>query len=476
MHALVNKIKKTLTGHQMVQSGDCVLVGVSGGPDSVALLRSLFELKQELNIELVMAHLNHGARAAESDRDEQFVRDLGEELNIKTLIEKIDVPAEQLASKTSFQETARQVRMEFFERAREQIAAHKIALGHTSDDQVETVLMNLMRGSGLEGLGGMNPVRLPFIRPLFFCSRSEIIAFLEDRKIRWCQDSSNEKTDYLRNRVRLELLPLLRENYNPKIMENLFEASGILRADNDWLNARVEHEFDRVVSCAGRSDILEMKLTPFKPLALSLQRRLVRKANQGVKGNLRGITASHVQDVLQLIHKAQKGKRIDLPDNIEVWCLGDHVNFKKIHEAAPGISNGEDRTSDWEGHLVIPGETPVGCDGIVLKTEIIDPVEPKISRHYPNQAFLDFDKTGGEIRVRFFQPGDRLKPLGMTGTKKVKSLFIDEKVPREIRPRVPILLTGENDIIWVYGTRIAEPFRVTQNTRKVLFIKGLPLD
>ena len=473
MDSLIKKIKKTLTDHQMIESGDCVLVGVSGGPDSVALLRSLIELKRELNIELVVVHLNHGARGAESDRDAQFVRHLGEELKVKTLIEKRDVPAERWVSKTSFQETARQVRLEFFENVMKQTGAQKIALGHTSDDQVETVLMNLLRGSGMEGLGGMNPVRFPFIRPLFYCSRSEIIEFLNGRKIPWCQDSSNEKTDYLRNRVRLELIPFLQEKYNPKIMENLFEASGIFRADNDLLNTLVDHEFNRVASGSDAGNILEMKLTPFNPLPLALKRRLVRKAIQGVKGDLRRISSLHIHDVLQLIQKSQKGKRIDLPGHIEVWCLGDRVKFKRIQQADARISNNEENASNWEGHLVIPGETQVGQAGVILQSKIIDPAESGISGNHLNQAFLDFDKTGGEIRVRFFQPGDRLKPLGMTGTKKVKSLFIDEKVPREIRSSVPILTTGNNDIIWVYGTRIAHPYRVTSDTRKVLFIKGL---
>ena len=473
MDSLIKKIKKTLTDHQMIESGDCVLVGVSGGPDSVALLRSLIELKRELNIELVVVHLNHGARGAESDRDAQFVRHLGEELNLKTLIEKRDVPAERWVSKTSFQETARQVRLEFFENVMKQTGAQKIALGHTSDDQVETVLMNLLRGSGMAGLGGMSPVRFPFIRPLFDCSRSEIIEFLSGRKIPWCQDSSNEKTDYLRNRVRLELIPFLQEKYNPKIMENLFEASGILRADNDLLNTLVDHEFDRVVSGSDAGNILEMKLILFNPLPLALKRRLVRKAIQGVKGDLRGISSSHIQDVLQLIQNSQKGKRIDLPDTIEVLYLEDKIEVKRIQKTDPRILNDEKNASHWEGHLVIPGETQVGRAGVLLQSEIIDPVELEFSSNYLNQAFLDFDKTGGEIRVRFFQPGDRLKPLGMTGTKKVKSLFIDEKVPRGIRPGVPILTTGDNDIIWVYGTRIAEPYRVTSDTRKVLFIKGL---
>ena len=475
MDSLVLKIKKTLVDHKMVTPGDTILLGVSGGPDSVALLWGLIELKQELNIELAIAHLNHSARGKESDRDARFVKELGETLQIKTLIEKINVPAEQAASKNSFQETARNLRLEFFQRAMSQIGANKIALGHTSDDQVETVLMNLLRGSGLKGMGGMNPVRSPYIRPLFYCSRSEVAGFLNGRKISYCMDSSNAKTDYLRNRIRLELIPFLQEKYNPRIAENLFEASGIFRAENDYLKISEDHEFDRVVSRFGNSDTLNMDIEHFVALPLALKRRLIRKGIQSVKGDLRRISSFHIQEVLNLFEKSQKGKRMDLPDNLVVLCLGDRVEFKRILESNSSIlSSGGSETSDWVAPLTIPGETPIERAGLTLKAEIIDPSGTGFIDDQGNQAFLDFDKTGGDLMIRFFQAGDRLRPLGMKGTKKLKSLFIDEKVPQEIRTSIPILTTGDNDIIWVYGMRIADTYRVTSDTNKVLFIKGLP--
>jgi tRNA(Ile)-lysidine synthase len=474
MDSLILKIKKTLVDHKMVEPGDTVLLGVSGGPDSVALLRGLIELKQELNIELAIAHLNHSARGDESDRDAQFVESLGGTLQIKTVIEKIDVPAEQLSSKSSFQETARDLRLDFFQRTMSQMGANKIALGHTSDDQVETVLMNLLRGSGLKGVGGMSPVRSPYIRPLFYCSRSEVVGFLNDREFSYCQDSSNKKSDYLRNRIRLELIPFLQEKYNPRITENLFESSGIFRAENDYLETLGNHEFDRVVSRFGDSNTLNMDIEYFATLPLALKRRLVRKGIQSVKGDLRRISFSHIQEVLHLFEKSQKGKRIDLPDNLEALCLGDRVEFKRILESNSSILSDDEReTSDWVRPLSIPGETPVEKAGLTLKAEIVDPSGTGFIDDQGNQAFLDFDKTGGDLVVRFFQAGDRLRPLGMKGTKKLKSLFIDEKVPQEIRSSIPILTTGDNDIIWVYGMRIAHTYRVTSGTNKVLFIKGL---
>lgn len=474
MDSLILKIKKTLVDHKMVKPGDCVLLGVSGGPDSVALLRSLLELKQELSIELVVAHLNHSARGEESDRDAQFVKSLGDTFQIKTIIEKKDVAAQQSTSKTSFQEIARHLRLDFFQRAMNQLGANKVALGHTLDDQAETVLINLLRGSGLKGVGGMSPVRHPYIRPLFYCSRQEIVEFLNDRKIPYCKDSSNEKKDYLRNRIRLELIPVLQKDYNPRIVENLFEASSIFRAENDYLKTLEDYEFERNVSRFEDSETLSMKVESFMALPLALKRRLIRKGIENVKGDLRRITFFHIQEVLHLFEKAQKGKRIDLPGDLQVVCMGNRVEFKRIPASDSSIlSNDEMKASDWMKPLNIPGKTKVEQTGLTLKAEIIDPDKTGYSAEQSDQAFLDFDKTGSNIKIRFFQAGDRLKPLGMKGTKKLKSLFIDEKVPQEIRSTVPILTTGDNDIIWVYGTRIAHPYRVTSDTSKVLYIKGL---
>ena len=475
MDPLIEKIKKTLVDHEMVKPGDSVLVGVSGGPDSIALLHGLLELKGEMGFSLSIAHLNHDARGKESDQDAEFVKSLGKTLQISTWVEKVDVAAHQTKTKSSFQETARHLRFEFFQEVISQSNANKVALGHTSDDQAETVLMNLLRGSGPQGMGGMNPVRQPYIRPLFYCSRSEVIRFLECRKISYRNDSSNEKTDYLRNRIRLELMSYLQNKYNPRIKEQLFEASGIFRAENELIKVLEDREFGRVVS-ASEDGEFSVDLESFTALPLALRRRLVRKCIQGIRGDLKRIALVHIQDILSLFKQVQKGKSIDLPGKIQAVCLGDQVVFKRIRESGSGILNGKEfvDSSNWRTPLNIPGETPVEKAGLILKAEVIDPVEEKITIESGNQAFLDYEKTGGNILIRFFQAGDRMTPLGMKGTKRLKSLFIDEKVPQEIRSRIPVLTTGDNNIIWVYGTRIAHPYRVTSETTKVLFIKGLP--
>jgi tRNA(Ile)-lysidine synthase len=217
-----------------------------------------------------------------------------------------------------------------------------------------------------------------------------------------------------------------------------------------------------------------MDVSCVSALPLALKRRLLRKGILSVKGDLRRITSFHVKDALRLFDESQKGKKIDLPGNLRISCLGDCVEFKRILDSPSGIlTNEESMKSDWKKPLIIPGETPVEDTGLTFRAEIIDPGDVEYSTDPSSQAFLDFEKTGKNIMIRFFQAGDRLTPFGMKGTKKLKSLFIDEKVPREIRSTIPILTTDDNDIIWVYGTRIADPYRVTSNTSKVLFIRGL---
>lgn len=474
MEPLLDKIKNTLTRHQMLAPGNRVLIGISGGPDSVALFRCMHDLKEDLHIELVLGHLNHCARGEESERDARFVRQLGETFNTQTFIEAIDVPAEQTLSKSSFQETARNIRLEYMDQLMRQTGADKIALGHTANDQAETVLMNFLRGSGPKGLAGMQPVRQPYIRPLFDCTRAEVMEYLNNNQIDFCVDASNDKKDYLRNRVRLELIPFLRDNYNPEITENLFETASIFQEENEWMNSLAAKEFERSVTSGESGEALEIAIETFQPLPLALKRRLARKCLESVKGDLRKITFRHVQSVLRLVHESQKGKQIDLPGCIQVSCMGDRVLFKRIPALDSSIVNTVDcELSAAEGPLNVPGQTWIERSEVTLEARILDAVSVEMYSAETHQAYLDYDKIGGEIRVRFFQPGDRIEPLGMAGTKKVKSIFIDEKVPQEKRSFIPILTTVENDIIWVYGTRISHSYRVTADTKKVLFIKGL---
>ena len=442
----------------------------------MALLYGLLELREEFGLHLLLGHLNHCARGTESEEDAHFVRELGERFQLETFVESIDVPARQTLSNTSFQETARNIRLEFLEDLRHRAGAHRIALGHTADDQAETVLMNFLRGSGARGMGGMRPVRPPFIRPLIDCFRDEILGFLDRRQISFRRDSSNEDKKYLRNRVRLDLVPLLQEQFNPDIRENLLEVSRIFQAENDWMDALADREFERlVIQDEEGFPILKMEAGVFRAFPLALQRRLIRRSLKSLKGDLKKITFNHIQSVLGLLQDPRPGKRIDLPEGIQVECEGNWVVFKRIPEGFSSLLKGEvNELKDFTRTLAVPGQTRIDPAGIILESHVLSLADVEGISCDNRQAYLDLDKTGETIQVRFFQPGDRIRPLGLDGTKKVKSLLIDEKIPQKDRATLPILTTAGNDIIWVFGARIGHPFRVTEKTKRVLFIKGLP--
>lgn len=476
MNALVEKVKKTLFAFQMISPGDKALVAVSGGTDSVVLLRLLQLLADDFKLELCLVHLNHKARGADSDKDAEFVSRLGDQLGLETIIESCDVKKEQKTFKTSFQETARILRYRFFESALRKTGGNKVALGHTADDQVETVLMNFLRGSGLKGLAGIPPVRGCFIRPLIECYRAELTDFLNDQGLKFRSDSSNANKNYLRNRVRLDLIPLLENEYNANIKSNLLETSKIFRDDEDSLAAVLEEKFKECKVAGEKGKEAALDLNQLRQENAGLRKRLIRKAIQWVKGDLRSVSSRHVQRTIELISASSTtaGKEIHLPGPARAFCDHEQLIFRKIPNRRSIIKSADDEVITTE--LEIPGVTPIPEVSLKFVAKLILQNNQRYKSAFPNQAFLDFGKTGDHIRSRFVKPGDRFMPLGMTRLKKLKCFLIDEKVPRERRKRIPILTTRDDDIIWVYGKRISQTYRVTGKTKTILFIEGVPLE
>jgi len=473
MDDLIKKTNQALRVHSMVDKGDAVIVGVSGGADSVCLLLALSELADEWELNLTVAHLDHSTRGGESARDAEFVVSLAKTLGLEYITEKRDVPRETLESRSSFQETARKVRSDFLESTRSKLKADKIAVGHILDDQVETVLINFLRGSGTRGLGGMRPVRGNFIRPLFYSTRDEIIAFLKRRGVDFREDASNAKPDYLRNRIRLDLIPLLSQDYNPNIQQNIFETSRILQWDEEFLDQLSRDEFGKIGGREAEDQKIFLEISRLTALPQALKSRLVREAYRVGKGDLRKLSFFHVQQVLALLEHSQPGKKVSLPDDWLATVRGEKLCFQKISEPKSSILNltETDRDSGWL--LTVPGETVLDGVGMILNTRL-EPSGPEMIQTVTSQgACLDWEKTGSQLRVRFFRPGDRFHPLGMAGSKKLKDFLIDVKIPREQRKSLPLLTSAAGDIIWVYGVRISEDYKVTSETQSVLIIEGL---
>jgi len=462
--------KARLAISRMIIPGDKVLAAVSGGADSVCLLYLLKEMQGIFPFHLSIAHIDHMARGKESVEDARFVEELGKDLGLEIFIERVDVRKQNETLKTSFQEAGRILRYRFLESILKRIRGTKLALGHTADDQVETFLINLLRGSGLKGLAGMPETRGAVIRPLIECTRQEVLKYLEIKNLGYREDASNADNKYLRNRIRHELLPVLK-TFNQNIASNLQETVKIIRDDDQCLTDQTRLLYLKLAVPRLEGAGVELDRVKFNQQPVAYQKRLVRLAICQIKGDLRRITAKHVQKIIELFENSRVGKEINLPGQLMATCRREGVELRKNSKLrSRDALNGKMCLNSTE--LVIPGATKITHTGLNLRATIVASKNWKETGARLDQAFLDFDKTGPAIHARFFRPGDRFAPLGMTGRKKLKSFFIDEKVPRELREFIPILTTLTGDIIWVYGKRISENFRVTEKTVKILFIEG----
>jgi tRNA(Ile)-lysidine synthase len=462
MTPFLKNIEQALKG--LIASGDKVLVGVSGGADSITLLHLLHKFSEIQNYSLIVVHINHLARGKNSDADAVFVESVAGKLKLPFYLKKIDVGIERLKLKTSFQDAARIIRYQFFEETLKLAGANRIALGHTADDQVETILINILRGTGLKGLSGIPQMRDCIIRPLLEFYRQDLEIYLKDNDISFREDSSNLDKKYLRNRIRHELIPHL-ETYNPCIKKCLQEMSGIAREDDSLLSQTTRDIFKQKLGKDNEKNIV-WGIEDFQSYPIALRQRLAREIFCHVTGDMQAIRAHHVKQIINLFNFPKAGKVINIPRGVTVTCRYDSVLFSKLTD---GICENDRLVTQ----IVIPGTTEL-LEGPIrkVKTQIISGKLGVSSMEIGRQAFFDLEKTGLEIQARFFRAGDRFCPLGMTGSKKLKSFFIDQKVPQSMRSNIPILTNADDNIIWVYGQRISHPYRVTDKTEKVLFIEG----
>ena len=472
MKSLDARVLDSINSSRMLLPGDKVLMAVSGGADSVAMLYLLFGLKNSLGIDLAIAHLNHSARGVESDEDAQFVVKIGASLGLKTFIEKIDVSKEQEILKTSFQESGRILRRKFLESTLNKIGGNKIALGHIADDQVETFLINLLRGSGLKGLGGMSDINGSYIRPLLTCFKSEILEYLKSQGLKYRFDKSNAKKDYLRNRIRLGLIPNIEKEFNPNFKENLLTTIDIIRDEDKYLTDSIASIFEDVSqSNTDMDEGLKISVSLFLGYPLPIQRRLLRHAIYLVKGDLRSQSFSHIQSIIKIMANGVTGKEIYLPSGLVAKIDDDYLKIYKTFGTRKRILI-EEPIINICVSLNIPGDTRIPGSPVKFTSHLASSRIKDLSLPISNIAELDYEKTGSNIQIRYPQTGDVFVPLGMTGTKKLKAFFIDTKTPRDERKNIPILATSSNEIIWVFGKRISNTYRVTENTKKVLHIYG----
>ena len=461
----------------MVRSGDSILVAVSGGPDSVALVHILVALAPILSLRLAIAHLNHGLRSQESERDAEFVASVAYNLKLPLFSDKIDVRRYRERQRLSPEEAARNIRYDFLNQVAEKNDFSKIAVGHHLDDNAELVLMFLLRGSGPLGLSGIPPVRsgMPpgegakIIRPLIDLKRSEIIDYLAHKQLQFVSDSSNTHHGYLRNRIRHELIPELATNYNPNIVQTLNRLASVVGSEERWMETLIEPVFSSVLMQQD-SEAIRLSLKSLGDIPLAARRRVIRKAIKQVKGDLRRVAFFHIDSVMRLATKGPVAGSIDLPDRVQAQRDQDSLIIIKQNRPLR-LRGGDDspgRRAGYAYEISTPGSVFVKEAGVHLKlTEINIETIADINEAGQQIAFFDINKLKFPLLVRSFQPGDRFSPLGMVGTQKLKKFFINNKVPRDRRAICPLLVSG-GKIIWVAGHRLDNSVKVDAETRNML--------
>ncbi len=456
---LVDKAAAIIKKYSMLSGGENVLVGLSGGPDSVCLLRVLHMLRDKLRLELNAIYIDHGLRPDETPAEIDFCKKLCDGLHIPFSTKAIDVKAYALAEKLNIQEAARLLRYWSYDMAVYELQSHSIALAHTADDQAETLLMRLFRGSGTTGLSGIPPVRKNIIRPLIEIERREIERFLDDNGFDFVVDSSNLKRDYVRNKIRLSLIPHLKE-FNPDLIGTLSKTAALFRDDERYFGIIVTKTLMKLIS--RKSDTrIELFLSPFGSMDKVIMRRVLRRAIDETKG-LRGISFVHIEDIIGLLRDGDPGDRIYLPRGIRV--IKEYSTLVLTSEAPVTLDTYQ---------IEVPGDTILKEAGMVMKSSLISKEEADAWSKFGlwvSFGLFDADCLTLPLLARPRKEGDFFYPAGFSHRKKLQDFFVDQKVPRDERNRVPMLISGE-DIIWVVGHRGDERFIVHEGTKRVLKIE-----
>ncbi len=441
--ALAAMVERTVRRQRLFRQGDTLVVALSGGADSTLLL-DLLSRFPDYNLHLVAAHLNHTLRGAESDADEEFCRSLATRYAIPFESRRVDVVRMAADLRLNLEDTGRRARIGFLDEVRSTYGAAAVVLAHHADDQAETVLMRLLRGSGTSGLSGMAyRNRRGYLRPLLEISRSDIERYLIARGLEWREDASNNDTAYLRNRIRHQLLPLL-EEYNPAIRASLAATASILGDDEALLGELAEQGF--AASCRMEEGRVVCSIGQLSTLKTALRRRVLRHACLQLTGDLAGISLRHIDALCDQIASGRPNSRLYLPQGIAAVREYDLL-LLRTDRCAP--------VACFELQIAGPGLHILPSGGsLSVETAATAPFSTD-----PGSVCLDPDRIPFPWLVRTFRPGDRMTPFGMSGRKKVKDIFIDRKIPSSQRKRIPLLYCGD-ELIWIAGVCLSESCRI----------------
>lgn len=454
---ILDRIKKTIKEYKLLEKKDRVLIAYSGGSDSTGLLALLLELREEWSFEIFLGHFNHKLRPSAED-DEQFVRDISQKYCLPLFVDSENVRLHAEKKGINIEEAGRKLRYDFLRKVAAKIGEPKIATGHTMTDQAETLLMRLMRGSGPRGLASIYPVvEEKIIRPLIQLEREDIAAYLKRKGIPYRIDESNFDRRFFRNRIRMELLPYIRKNFEPRIIPQLAKIASILQEEEALLEKLGKEKAQEAI--LGKNNQISLDLKSLFSLPLALKRRVVRQFIYNLKGDLREISFEDIESVLRL----GKGKEYHLKKNLILRREEDIVFLKK--KTFPRIRY-EYR---WNG------KNPLEIREINLKfvgKEIKKENFPYLDFNDKARAYLDMAKLRFPLLIRNRRRGDRYRPLGAPGQKKLKEIMRAKGIPLSERERRPVFFSGE-EIVWALGLPVSEKHKISGETGNIFTVKIL---
>ncbi len=470
----------------MLLPGDRVGVAVSGGADSVALLRLLEDLRAQLGISLLVLHFHHGLRGADADADQKFVEELARARGLEIMAGREDVAAWARAHRRNVEDAARQLRYEFLGRATAEGRVRRVAVAHTADDQAETVLAHLLRGSGLSGLAGIHPVIGEIVRPLLYVRRKELRDWLTAIGQLWREDASNADTRRLRARLRLDLMPLLERDFQPRLVERLGGLARLAAEEEAFWSALVDERFKALATqrSAGGDGAVEVSVKDFlkpadgmvegfpEPACAALGRRLLRRIVETLAGDCRGLTSAHIEQVLHLARESSSGRRVTLPRGLAAEKSFDRLIFSRegARRSTPGTQIAVPPSYEYVVELPERGATRVTIPAIHrrLCLKVVDwPPAPSDTKNLADA--LDADRLHPPFLLRNWQPGDFYCPRGRRKARKVKFLFRESRIAARDRPSWPVL-TSRGRLVWVPGLPVSREFAAGRNTRVGLLI------
>ena len=455
---VLSTIRKTADRHNLLENGDCVLVALSGGADSVSLLDALCKLRESLKIKVAAAHLNHMIRGREADSDEAYAAELCTRLGVPFYAERVNVP--KLAEERGISEelAGRYARYDFFEKICKTNGYNKVATAHNKNDRAETVLMRVLRGTGIDGLCSIKYMRDNIIRPLLDVERADIEGYCKENALDFCTDSTNLASEYTRNKIRNELIPMLEKSFNPSIIDSLCTLADNSAEDAEFLNGYASRLYSRINSPMPKRKPTVLDIKSLKMVGESIQTRLLRIAIGEVMGSDYKAERVHIEAVRALLDK-ETGASAELPKGLIVSVKYGWLEFVKKTDKQEGC---EDKPFCFE--IEIEDEERLDVYDITFE------VTNEISKPKKNQMIIDYDALcGRRLFVRNRRDGDRINVFKDGKTRKLKDYWIDKKVPREERAKIPLLCT-EDEVIAIIGDRVAEKYKINDATKRGLVI------